>query len=1150
MLGSFYAEESPKNNGCSQNNTGNPCNAATGNKYLSQVDIDSELRYTRYYNSYNRNDIGLGVGWISNFHRRLEPFGDLLVVHQADGRRESWKKSGDVWLGDSDSELSISESETGFRVLYPGGRAEEYDSAGRLQSDIAPAGQTTRFSYDADGLLTSVTAPFGHALRFGYDDDNRLSTVTDSDDRIYAYGYDDNGNLASVQYPDGETRNYHYEDANFPSYLTGITDERGVRISTYAYQADGKAVRTEQATTDNGAPQESLSFSYDSDSNTIITDAAGHQRALTFVDTLGVKRLSSEVNLTDGRQSTRTYDPRGNLLAVTDEVGNTTSYTYNATNQKITQTAGDGSELSRTTTYEYLSPTIDLITREVRGSVFDGAQREVVTRYDDNLNPVLVTINGFAPDGTPISRSIGFAYNKDGQLVTIDGPRVDVNDITTYTYHDCDTGSECGQLASMTNALNQVTTYDRYDANGRLTRMTGPNDVTTELSYHPRGWLASTRVATPSGVERTTRYAYDATGQLIEVTWHDGSSVRYEYDDSRYLRAIVDESGNRQSFDYDLKGNPVRREIESADQVTVSRIEMAYDHRDHVIELNEAGSITRTINDAMGRATSLYDANQNPPATFVYDALDRLTRAVDPLGGITSYVYDANDRASSVTAPNGSTTKFIHDDLGNLIEENSADRGRTTYRYDEAGNRIEKTGARGEVVQYQYDALGRLVEIDHAGEAEDQSFQWDVCQHGIGRICVIHDQSGVTAYQYDSFGNVVSQTRTDGVAQFDTTYQWDARDRLVSMIYPNGRQVTWERDARGRIVSMQSEYQGEMETIVDARAYRADGALVGQLHGNGISEAREYDLRGLLINHEIGSETPRQYAYDPNGNVTSIGQAEAEKRYGYDALDRLTGETRISYDANQAVPASEIILWKYDANGNRVLQTKGSGSPDEAECTVPSVECIAGEAKERQYVYSPNSNRLESNGKKDVVLDTAGNTLSDRGGARAYRYNAANRLYEYIDDGVRKATYTYNARNQRTGKVVYESDGVTVKRTMRYLYDIDGRLISEYRNGEPIRDYLWIDETLVRQDQFWQDSTGMPTIKQRLTVITDHLNTPRLAYDSQQNLVWKWDSNGFGKGGVDRDADDDGRKRRVRLRFPGQYWDAESGLYYNHHRYL
>ncbi len=65
---------------------------------------------------------------------------------------------------------------------------------------------------------------------------------------------------------------------------------------------------------------------------------------------------------------------------------------------------------------------------------------------------------------------------------------------------------------------------------------------------------------------------------------------------------------------------------------------------------------------------------------------------------------------------------------------------------------------------------------------------------------------------------------------------------------------------------------------------------------------------------------------------------------------------------------------------------------------------------------------------------------------------------------------------------------------------------------------------------------------------TDHLATPRSATNDNGQTVWQWNSDAYGAKRADRDPDGDGIKTHVRLRFPGQYFDGESGLHYNHHR--
>jgi len=62
------------------------------------------------------------------------------------------------------------------------------------------------------------------------------------------------------------------------------------------------------------------------------------------------------------------------------------------------------------------------------------------------------------------------------------------------------------------------------------------------------------------------------------------------------------------------------------------------------------------------------------------------------------------------------------------------------------------------------------------------------------------------------------------------------------------------------------------------------------------------------------------------------------------------------------------------------------------------------------------------------------------------------------------------------------------------------------------------------------------------------LNTPRLATNSSGTVVWRWDSDAFGIGAANQDPDSDSNLVNIRLRFPGQYLDEETGLHYNYFR--
>lgn len=175
-----------------------------------------------------------------------------------------------------------------------------------------------------------------------------------------------------------------------------------------------------------------------------------------------------------------------------------------------------------------------------------------------------------------------------------------------------------------------------------------------------------------------------------------------------------------------------------------------------------------------------------------------------------------------------------------------------------------------------------------------------------------------------------------------------------------------------------------------------------------------------------------------------------------------------------------------------------------------------------------------------MTSDAAGNLTQDRA-ARKLAYDAQGRLQSVSLDGQQVAEYRYNALGQRIVKLTPES--VTT-----YLYGPDGQLLGEAEHdgsGRKLRAqyYLWLDSlplATIDADYDAQGKVGNPTL---LYLHGDHLDTPRLATDASGQIAWQWQSDAFGRG----EALSQG-STQVNLRFPGQYYDAESGLHYNYFR--
>jgi len=1116
---SLYDE---KNLGCKTHQVGNPCEPATGNKYQEEEDFrngDGLLRFSRAYNSLLGKDGSIGFGWSSTYHAQLELGSAELLVRRGDGRGEYFSKNAaGQWVGGADTTLTLTQDAAGYTLSATDGTGKRYGNDGKLRVETDRAGKTTTYAYNADGQLIAVTDAFGHTLTFAYEANGRVRALTTPAGGVYSYSYDTAGNLIQITYPDNTAKRYHYENIAFPHHLTGISyvNSAGVvaRFSTYAYDASGKTITTQHAVTSNGAPQENYSFNYLADPQTTVTDAAGTQEVRTFSINLGVKNLIAKHNHGDNKLFTQTFDANNNLTCEQDEEGRVTTYAYNAANQKLSETQGQGGSCtapvptaaSRTTTYQYLSPSLTLPTVIASASVYASGTKRTEIVYDANRNPVIITQRGFTPSGTPVSRTVTLAYNPMGQVTAIDGPRTDLQDITTLTYYTCTTGGACGQLSSVTNVLGHTTTYDSYDATGRVTEITDPNGVKTTYAYDLRGHLLSATVIPPVGLNRLTQYTYDNVGNLTQVIFPDGKTLHYTYDAALYLRSITDNLGNRIEYRYDLKGNRIQELTKDPSGTLARSIETAYDIRNKISQINTGGSITKLVHDAIGNLTKATDPKQSASATpvsttYTYDALNRLLTTIDNLSGQTQYAYDVNDKVKQTTAPNSATTAYTRDDLGNVLTETSPDRGTLSYTYDQAGNIKTATDARGMTASYSYDALNRLTQGNYPDPAENITYTYDIgatCSRGIGRLCQTIDAGGTSQYSYDAFGNSTTHTRTEGGHTYTTSYSYDPANRLSAITYPDGKVVSYTRNSIGQITQVTTTVNGSPVTLSSNRTYRADGLLTAQTFGNTLTETKGYDLQGRLTNQVLGTVDNRTYTYDANGNAT----VTAFGNFSYDVLDRLIQETL----------ATSSQSFTYDPNGNRTAD--GSGT----------------------YGYITASNRLNSAPSGSFTLDASGNTTTDQGGTRSFTYNNAGQLTQVTIAGT-STSYTYNTQRQRTKKI-------TATQTTVYHYDITGNLIAETNpNGSLIRDYVYTDTTPIAKIE-----AGITT-ETLAYVHTDHLATPRFATNGQGIKVWSWEGNAFGDNPSNEDPDNDGILTTVNLRFPGQYFDSETGLFYNWNRY-
>ncbi len=856
----------------------------------------------------------------------------IKKITRPNGATLTFELDGSDWINALDPALTLEQAGGNWVFTDTDDTTETFDSSGRLVSISYRNGQTETLIYNLSAAqggdddattLDRVTGSFGHSLSFGYNTEGGLISVTTPDGTII-YGYDNHENLSSVTYPDTSTRQYLYHENNaLPHQLTGIMDENGDRFATWAYDSAGRAILSERA-----GGQKRVEFAYNPNGTTTLTLANGASRTYDFTVQQGARKLESLsgvpcTSCPDGDTQSLTYDANGYVDEATDWNGNVTKTARNADGLITTLTEAKGTMEQRVTTYQW-HPSFRLPTKIT-------TPRNVTDYvYDTDGNPTSITVSGGGK-----TRAWVFTYNTHGQVLTIDGPRTDVSDVTTLAYYPCTTGAECGQLQSATNALSHVTTFDSYDASGRLTQMTDPNGLQTAFTYDSRGQVLTVTQTPTTGTARVTTMTYDAASQLKTLTAPDGRILTYSYDAAHNLSSVTDNFGNKIEYDYDAMGNLTDEDSYDPGSVLKRTMDYAYDLNNRLDTVTNGGFSTDLTLDLVGNLTGETDPNTHA-TQHDYDPLNRLEQTVDALSGIVSYDYDDHDNLTQVATPNGATTTFAYDQLDNLLSETSPDRGVISYTYDDAGNRLTATDARSVTATYGYDALNRPISLSYPNVAENVTFTYDhAASEGIGRLRSIGDQAGTITYTYNEFGEIVTDQRQIGAFTYTTSYQYDGAGNVSSITYPSGRTIDYGRNAVGEVTSVTSNKSSVVKTIVSSAAYEPFGPVTSLTYGNGVAfdYGHRTDYRvGTLTSAGIADQT---YGYDDAGNIISIDETQGagfSMTYGFDALDRLAAETVFSSSlsneyANRVLADSPLGYWRLGENsGSVAVDSSGNGN--------------------------------------------------------------------------------------------------------------------------------------------------------------------------------------------------------------------------------
>lgn len=1188
-----------------------PVSVVNGREFLERADLVVNgiypIEMTRRYDSQSEYDSPLGYGWAWGFDLRLFEYpdaaGTVRIRNSCGYHYEFVWTGGDYVASDGRQETLTDDLNGKYTLTLPRGRKARFNADGTLGALEDPVGNRLEMTYDPTGkvdligtspyavdpdaqmvvarpyLLTQITevtiaGATGRAVTLAYDPNTkRLASITASDGRVVTYDHyhapgETKGNLRKVYGLGGIIETYTYTDPNDAHNLSSA--QLGQDMTAWENEYDDQDRVVQQTYGDRV-----ITLDYSTPLETTVTRTIADEAGQPLPSAVAIYEYNTSGYLTkriDALKNEFRYfrDPQDYLdyLEVWHNQGTlqtpdlvlqkTVDYSFgldgNLGERSVTLVR-TGETVTETWEYDQHWLSVYQVVSDVPGKLF----RTEYTFYRSGPNPTDPPTNikeiKRRKDGGGFETTL-FTYDGNGQLETITPPEVTPADqlkvvrgyyglgetwpgLLKEIYLEVGGARDShlehsfaydphGNVDLVTDARGNTTDYD-WDERGRVVGVKNGADESALFTY--RGPSLADPDTAPPGEFLTTiemgRTVAEGEGHVQRLRWDDLGRLRlvernddldtfstfatYEYDSDGNQRIAADAANRDWEFDYD----PLGRLVSVTD---------------------DASNTTVFAYDATGNRTSLTDALSREKE-FEYDELDRLIleRSLGspsaPLSPPleTSFTHDAAGNVTSVTDPKAQTTRYGYDALSR-IESVEQHLGQTvSYGYDPRGRLDTVTNARDNVLDYGYFPWGGLENVEHFVDAGAPT------------------PDRTVSYTYDDNGNIEATSDTDfstTIPLYTITYDELDRADVVTAHYIPGGDRTLDSDfdrfgnrsdltfTDGGDILNHSWLFDDFDRIHQATlagtsplsfSYYANDEPDVLTHGNGVNSDWDYYLHGPIQSIGVtgGAGQLHSLDYTPNAvlNVDTVDEEYATGSptytydYDYDPADRLE---QAQYPTALGLPALEEF--DYDEAGNRELP----GDPG-------------------AYDYDAN-NRITVSPAKAYLFDDDGNIEKINSGGpdeQRFTYDKTNRLRRYENDatGV-DAQYLYDPFGRRIRKTM---DGVTTW----YLWDRDQPMAEFDGTGARERRYTYAGG-YAPAEMAVPDGGGGEDVYQ---VHTDHLDSPRMLTDAAGTAIWRAAYHAFGETTPDQDPDGDLTEITFNVRFPGQYFDEESGLNYNRSRY-
>ncbi|MFF5653994.1 putative T7SS-secreted protein [Streptomyces collinus] len=762
-----------------------------------------------------------------------------------------------------------------------------------------------------------------------------------------------------------------------------------------------------------------------------------------------------------------------------------------------------------------------------------------------------------------------YIYDDHDRVIAEGGEAGHVQITLTYTEPDPETGH---RTTTLTTAAGHATRHV-FGPGCRLLAVTDPLGHTTRFTYDPRGNLLTR--TDPLG--RTTVYAYDEDGWLVVVTRPDGNGSRIVRGSLGLPVEFIEPDGTRRTQEFDECGNRIRV-TDAAGHATC----YAYDDAGRITSVTDplgatthvvcdaaglpvevtdpAGGTTRVGRDALGRLVSTVDA-VGRETRLTWNADGQLARRTAPDGATESWTYDGEGNCLTRTSPAGGVTRFEYTHFDLLTARTGPDGARYTFEYDTALRLTRVTNPQGLGWSYQYDAAGRLVSetdfdertIDYRLDAVGQlttridplgdviSFTHDE----LGRVTCKDAAGRTTSYAYDPAGRLLRASGPDGdlIRQYDrrgliktelidgraTTFRYNAVGRRVGRVTPTGHVTTYVHDAAGRPGLL--TIGGQEIAFTHDAAGRELSRVFGSLTVTSAwDEAGRLSAQQLIAGgHMLNSRT---YTYRADGHLSVVSdRLSGTRTFGLDPVGRVTAVTADDWSERYA----------YDASGNQV----SASWPD----SHPGREATGARTYHGTSLTRAGSVRYEHDDRGRVTLRQK-TRLSRKPDTWRYGWDTEDRLTSVITPDGTRWRYRYDPLGRRTAKQRLASDGETVIEEIRFTWD--GTTLCEQATASrdiPHHMALTWDHRgltpIAQTERILTADARQEEIDRRFFAIaTDLVGAPTELVDESGDIAWRTRSTLWGSTAWSRDS-----STYTPLRFPGQYYDPETGLHYNYFRH-